>query len=118
MDVLVLGAGAIGLLVSAVAKVYGAQNVVIGDLNRDRVQFAEEHGFAHHGWTVDLIISDDLNDKLNKIKKMVARMTDIGLLARYDAVFECTGVESSLQTAIYVCTQETYLQYKAHGLHN
>lgn len=48
-SVAVFGAGAVGLLVGAMAKLAGASRVVITDINAGRVDFAIREGFATHG---------------------------------------------------------------------
>ena len=50
--VLVFGAGAVGLLVAAMAKISGASTVVIADIDSGRVNFAVDNHFAHRGFTV------------------------------------------------------------------
>ena len=48
------GAGAVGLLVAAMAKISGAGSVVIADIDAGRVDFAVQNGFAHRGYTVPM----------------------------------------------------------------
>ncbi|KAI0839431.1 GroES-like protein [Hypoxylon sp. FL0890] len=107
--VLVLGAGAVGLLCAAVSKVAGAKTVVIADILEDRVKFAIENGFADAGLTVPistprpetvedkLAYAQDLAEKLKALREKGGKAA-IGEAA---VTFECTGVESCMQTAIY-----------------
>ena len=43
-EVLVIGAGAIGLLATSVAKALGASRVIIADINAERLQLAKKMG--------------------------------------------------------------------------
>lgn len=100
--VLVLGAGAVGLLCCAVAKVQGAKTVVVADINADRVQWAKDRGFADAGVVVPMKRPDGIEAKL-EFAKEVAGLVGAQLDgSEVDATFECTGVESCLQAAIYV----------------
>lgn len=100
--VLVLGAGAVGLLCCAVAKVLGAKRVVVADINADRVQWAKERGFADAGVVVPMKRPEGIEAKL-EFAKEVAGLVGAELDgSEVDVTFECTGVESCLQAAIYV----------------
>jgi hypothetical protein len=115
--VLVFGAGAVGLLVAAMARISGATTVVIADIDQGRVDFAVKNKFAHKGYTVPLKRGSSVEENL-EIAKGTA--TEIGKVPKVngkpigevDAVFECTGVPSCLQAAIYVgiCTFRTRTQ--------
>ncbi|KAK6604137.1 sorbitol dehydrogenase [Botrytis cinerea] len=48
----VIGAGAVGLLVAAMARQSGCPIVTITDISANRVQYALEHGFATHGYVI------------------------------------------------------------------
>ena len=106
-NVLVFGAGAVGLLVAAVARIKGAKTVVIADIDEGRVEFAVENGFADRAFVVPLRRGKDIEDSLAIAKELAASICkvkkvdgeDVGEL---DAVFECTGVPACLQAAIYV----------------
>ena len=43
-EVLVIGAGAIGLLAASVAKALGAKKIMIADINEERLQLAQKMG--------------------------------------------------------------------------
>ncbi|KAF7426259.1 hypothetical protein PC9H_008627 [Pleurotus ostreatus] len=45
-DILILGAGTIGLAAAALAQCYGARKVVCVDINRRRLEFAKAEGFV------------------------------------------------------------------------
>jgi L-iditol 2-dehydrogenase len=104
--VLILGAGAVGLLCAAAAKVSGAKSVVIADIQEDRVKFAVQNGFADAALVVPMARPQTIEDKLAlaqdlaaKVKATEANGEPIGEVS---VTFECTGVESCMQTAIYV----------------
>lgn len=105
--VLVLGAGAVGLLCCAVSKVLGAGKVVVADINADRVRWAVERGFADASVVVPMKRPDTIEAKLEfarEVAALVAEAKTAGgeAVGDVDATFECTGVESCLQAAIYV----------------
>ena len=105
-SILVLGAGAVGLLVAAVAKANGHERVVIADIQKDRVDFATANGFADAGVVVPMARPEGTEAKLTYAKEVAELVkttkvggTDVGEVG---AVFECTGVETCLQSSIYV----------------
>ena len=103
---LVLGAGAVGLLCAAMAKVAGSSNVVIADIQQERVNFATQHGFAQEGFTVPAKRGRNIDEKLQIAKEIAALATEkipngTGTTGGFDVVIECTGVEACTQTAIY-----------------
>ncbi|KAK7553389.1 chaperonin 10-like protein [Phyllosticta citricarpa] len=103
--VLVFGAGAVGLLVAAMAKISGA-TVVIADIDAGRVDFAVQNGFAHAAYTVPLKRGKDIEESLEIAKETAAAIGQVKKIAgeevgEVDAVFECTGVPSCLQAGIY-----------------
>lgn len=119
--VLVMGAGAVGLLCAAVSKARGARAVVVADVRRDRLDFAQKHGFADgvvevpirkrtgaaermtEGEWRDLVAERmaDAKEVAEMAKRTVVGGSELG---EVDLCFEGTGVESCLQTAIYVCS--------------
>lgn len=105
--VLVFGAGAVGLVVAAMAKISGAGTVVIADIDEGRVNFAVENHFAHRGFTVPLKRGQTIEECLDIAKETAAEIGKItkvsgGPVGEVDAVFECTGVPSCVQASIYV----------------
>ncbi len=105
-SVLVFGAGAVGLLCAAMAKVAGSNHVVIADIQQQRVRFATQHGFAHEAFTVPAKKGRNIDEKLQNAKETAA--SAIGKIRNgtaptggFDVVLECTGVEACTQAAIY-----------------
>jgi len=104
--VLVFGAGTVGLLVAAVAKINGAASVIIADIDSGRVDFAVKNGFAHKGYTVPLKRGSTIEESLAIAKETATEIgkiveVDTRTIGELDAVFECTGVPACLQAAIY-----------------
>jgi threonine dehydrogenase-like Zn-dependent dehydrogenase len=113
--VLVFGAGSVGLLCAAISKTRG-HSVIIADIQAQRVDFAVSNGFADAGIIVPLKQCDTIDMKL-KFAKMVAVIVagthlETGEVEKkvgeVDAVFECTGQESCLQSAIYVSPSSSF----------
>jgi L-iditol 2-dehydrogenase len=104
--VVVFGAGSVGLLTAAMSKINGASAVVIADIQKDRVDFAIDNGFADTGFVVPLVRPQSIDEKL-KFAQEVARMARAARVNgesvdEFGAAFECTGVEACLQSGIYV----------------
>lgn len=110
--ILVFGAGAVGLLAAAMARASGAKSVIIADIQKDRVDFAVANKFADAGIVVPMARPQTIEDKLAYAKE-VAEMVkgtkiegvDVGEVS---AVFECTGVETCVQSSIYVSSTTRY----------
>ncbi|CAI4213494.1 unnamed protein product [Parascedosporium putredinis] len=105
-SVLVLGAGAVGLLVAAMCKIRGARDVVISDVDEGRSSFAVRHRFAHHSVVAPTKRGADVTEDLALAREGALRYGEVlsqdgTPIGEFDAVFECTGVQSCLQTAIY-----------------
>ncbi|KAK7913291.1 hypothetical protein WMY93_013502 [Mugilogobius chulae] len=88
--VLVCGAGPIGLVSLLVAKAMGASKVAITDLSQERLSMAKEIG-------ADFVVAVTKEDSPQSLAKNVAEL----LGAPPKMTIECTGAESSVQTAIY-----------------
>ncbi|KAI1185999.1 alcohol dehydrogenase GroES-like domain-containing protein [Nemania serpens] len=103
--VLVLGAGAVGLLCAAVAKVAGAKTVVIADILPERTEFAVRNGFADAAFTVPMARPEGIEEKLAYAQDVAEKIMGVevagGSVGEADVTFECTGVESCMHTAIY-----------------
>ncbi|ROT41673.1 sorbitol dehydrogenase [Sodiomyces alkalinus F11] len=102
--VLVLGAGAIGLLCSAVIRATG-HKAIIADIQEDRVRFATDNGFAHAGVVVPPRRPASIEDKLSYAQEVAelvkAAQVEGKAAGQVKVTFECTGVETCMQTAIY-----------------
>lgn len=104
--VLILGAGAVGLLTAAMLRLTGAKKIVICDIEAKRVDFATGNEFADAGFVVPRKRGTTVEEKLTIAKETselaVEAAGGSGVADTYDAVFECTGVEACVQTSFYV----------------
>lgn len=110
---LIIGAGAIGMLCSLAAKAEGCRNIVLVDIDQDRLHFALSNGFAEVIYAVEPRKGSTLEER-----KLIAQSTahaigelkwcDGQKIGQVQRVFECTGVESCLQTSIYVRPRLVY----------
>lgn len=100
--VLVFGAGAVGLLCAAVAKVKGAGKVIIADIDQGRLDFAVQNGFAHASYLVPMKRGKDIDENLAIAKEIAAAVGQVESVGEVDVVFECTGVPSCVQAGIFV----------------
>lgn len=104
-SLLILGAGAVGLLGAALADAYGATHIACADINEDRVQFAVREGFVHKGHTLQPGSRPvDGAQALAQAKEKAAEIITLTAPSAegFDIVLECTGVESCMQIAIHV----------------
>ncbi|OBT40798.1 hypothetical protein VE00_08927 [Pseudogymnoascus sp. WSF 3629] len=99
--ILILGAGAVGLLCAAVAKANG-HRVIIADLQPLRIDFATTNAFADAGFVVPLTPRGDVDANLATAGTLASELREKAkeLGGVVDAVMECTGAEASLQIAI------------------
>lgn len=86
-DVLVTGAGAIGIMGALIAKEVGARKVVITDINPSRLQRARDFGIEH---TVDTS-----KQKLSDV------MQDIGMTEGFDVGLEMSGAADAFRDMIH-----------------
>ena len=91
-DVLITGAGPIGIMAAAVCKFVGARHVVITDIKDERLELAKELGIKH---TVNTA-KENLRDVMNKLS--IKEGFDVGL--------EMSGSEAALNSMI---------EYMVHG---
>jgi L-iditol 2-dehydrogenase len=83
-------------------KYNGAKTVVIADIQADRVEFAVQNKFSDAKIVVPMKRYTEIQDKLDFAKEVAEMVKQASGVGEVDAVFECTGVESCLQAAIYV----------------
>lgn len=88
--VFVCGAGPIGLVSLLAAKAMGASQVLISDLSSERLAKAKE---MEADFLLPVRKEDTPQELAKKVQGMLGCMPQITI--------ECTGVESSMQTAIY-----------------
>ncbi len=85
-DVLITGAGPIGLMAVPVCRHVGARNVVITDINPYRLELAKKMGATR---AVD-VRTENLEDV----------MSELGMVEAFDVGLEMSGVESAFQQMI------------------
>lgn len=85
-DVLITGAGPIGIMAAAVCRHVGARHVVITDVNDYRLELAEKMGATR---AVN-VINTDLKDVMN----------DLGMTEGFDVALEMSGVPSAVQSML------------------
>ncbi|OAF60976.1 hypothetical protein VC83_02460 [Pseudogymnoascus destructans] len=99
--ILIIGAGAVGLLCAAVAKANG-HRVILSDIQPLRIDFATKNAFADSSFVVPLTPRGDVAANLATVAMMAGELREKAkeLGGVVDTVMECTGAEASLQTAI------------------
>jgi L-iditol 2-dehydrogenase len=87
-------------MVSAMLHVEGASKITIADIESRRVDFATQNGFADKGVVVPRkrAATGTTEENLEISRELADLFTADG---EFDVVFECTGVESCVQAAIY-----------------
>jgi L-iditol 2-dehydrogenase len=101
-EVLVFGAGPVGLCVAALAKVKEAAKVVIADVDAKRLAFATENGMADFHHAISAASGQDIDEQLKIASEMPERLRKDSLPDDFDIIFECTGSPACLQAAIFV----------------
>lgn len=104
---LVIGAGAVGLLCAAVARFKGCSKIAICDVDKRRVDFALQNGFAQIGMIVERQVAINIEEELANARALARNLGDLvwpdgGSAGQFSVVFECTGVPSCVQSSIYV----------------
>jgi L-iditol 2-dehydrogenase len=89
---LICGAGPIGLVTLLAANAAGAAPIAITDLNPDRLKVAKT--LIPRVRTVQIDKEKDARSVADEVKHALGQEAKL--------VIECTGVESSIHTAIYV----------------
>jgi threonine 3-dehydrogenase len=80
-DVLITGAGPIGILATAIVRHIGARNVVVTDINRYRLDMAAEHGASR--------VVDVRAEQLGPV------MSELGMTEGFDVGLEMSGAEAA-----------------------
>lgn len=99
--VVVFGAGPVGLLTAAVSKAWGAKQVITVDIQKSRLEFANE--FASTG----IFLPDkpkDGEDNINYAKKVGAKIKkQFNLEEGADCVIDATGAEVCTLSGLFTC---------------
>ena len=100
-EVVVWGAGPVGLLCCAVARAFGASKVVSVDINEERLAFAQKYA-ATHAFRAGRESAQDAAKRL---------VEECGLGVGADVAIDATGAEPCIQTAIHALrVGGTYVQ--------
>lgn len=92
-NLVVFGAGPVGLLICGVAKALGAGKIVCVDVNEERVKFARGYAATHS-------FLPKMDEKPEDIAKRMVE--ECGLGEGADAVVDATGAAVCIQTGVHV----------------
>jgi L-iditol 2-dehydrogenase len=113
---LVFGAGAIGLLTAAVLQARGMSEVLVADIDEQRLQIALDLGMATKTFLIPRKSpKTEIKDTLADAQELAALLCAKVGVDGFDRVYECTGVPSCVQTGIYVSSQHRKTK---HGTNN
>lgn len=106
---LILGAGAVGLLACSLARASGCTQVVAVDIEPAKLEFAKKMDWATATYTLPrgprvsgIEAVEVAKTGWEGLKADAAIASVEGLADGFDVVFECTGVESCMQFAVMV----------------
>lgn len=86
-NIVILGAGPIGILVARWAKIFGANKIVMTDIDEKKQKFAEERGFMV------------INTKQESLEERLKQVSDE---RGFDTVIEGTGSSDGINSAIEI----------------
>lgn len=105
-NVLILGAGTIGLLCAAVCKATGASDITIVDVDQTRLDFATSQAprgtqVADQSFLIPFS-GQEGESKADFASRLSLEMLDsLKTNRKFDIAFECTGVETCVNIAIH-----------------
>ncbi|TGZ79759.1 GroES-like protein [Ascodesmis nigricans] len=98
--VLIMGSGAIGLLVAVVSRAYGASHIITADVSSSRVAFGvDDLRWATAGYTV--LPSSPPTTTAENVKSLLGDQRSRAGVDGFDIVFECTGFPDAVAASIY-----------------
>eukprot|EP00929_Paragymnodinium_shiwhaense_P001055 TRINITY_DN101281_c0_g1_i1.p1 TRINITY_DN101281_c0_g1~~TRINITY_DN101281_c0_g1_i1.p1 ORF type:complete len:434 (-),score=72.45 TRINITY_DN101281_c0_g1_i1:161-1462(-) len=95
-DVLITGAGPIGVMAAAICKHVGARHVVVTDVNEYRLELARQCGA-----TAAVNVGQGHDGGLQVLQ---STMRDLGMVEGFDVGLEMSGVPSAFQTMLKTVT--------------
>jgi threonine 3-dehydrogenase len=95
-DILITGAGPIGIMAAAVCKHVGARHVVITDVNPYRLALAESFGVARALNVSHCNSAEDISVALKGVMK------DLGMTEGFDVGLEISGISTAINSMIEV----------------
>ncbi|KAK3710694.1 hypothetical protein LTR37_010113 [Vermiconidia calcicola] len=100
-NIVVFGAGPVGLLCCAVARAYGAAKIISVDMNEERLAFAKKYA------ATQTVVAQ--KESPQDAAARIVSTCDLGMGA--DAIIDATGAEPCIQTAIHALrVGGTYVQ--------
>ncbi|BGP52648.1 hypothetical protein JCM8202_004822 [Rhodotorula sphaerocarpa] len=104
-NVVVFGAGPVGLLTAAAAKGLGAARVIAVDIQESRLQFAKQNGLIHDYYVPSK--PKEGEDKVDFQRRNAKEIQErFGFTERgaegVDNVFECSGAEVCIGTSVFL----------------
>jgi L-iditol 2-dehydrogenase len=113
---IIFGAGTVGLLTAAMAKMSGATTVVIVDVDHGRIEYALSNGFAHKGFVVPSRNNTGVgSDQFSSAKELATDVMQVASLndddfEGADVTFDCTGKEICMQAGLFVSASSAICQ--------
>jgi L-iditol 2-dehydrogenase len=106
---LVLGAGAVGMLMAATLSVMGVTDIVMADIDGARLKIAEGLGGGRYNIKTHLLLNQPPASTVEATVEAASNLAaelckEAGLPTGFDRVFECTGVPSCVQLGIFAAT--------------
>lgn len=95
-DVLILGAGPIGIMATAICKHAGARHIAITDINPYRLDLAQQFGATR---AIDVSICKTPEDNSKLLRNV---MKELGMTEGFDVALEMSGHASAINTMIDV----------------
>ncbi|KAK2594018.1 hypothetical protein QQS21_008280 [Conoideocrella luteorostrata] len=122
-NVLIFGAGAIGLLTALALRATGVKNIAMADIHLGRLKFARENAFASIIYEVKPKSAASVDDAMSVAKDVAQDMGELQwphdkTINKFNVVFECTGVASCIQTSIYATKSGGYVVVAGLGTPN
>lgn len=123
--ILILGAGAVGLLACTLARASGATHVIAVDIEQGKLDFASQMDWATGTYCLprgprvsgaDALAAAQTSWEGLKTSEAVQAVE--GLEDGFDAVFECTGVESCMQMAVMAAAPGSKVLFVGMGTPN
>lgn len=100
--ILVLGGGIIGLAISEWVKIYGASEITLTEINKEKIEKIKSFGTVNHVVAAD---AEDIDEQLKIISK-----------DGYDIVFDCVGISSAIETGIKALKSDFNKKFTAIAL--
>jgi len=101
-SVLVFGVGAIGMLACKLARASGASRVCAVDIIQSKLEFSKANGYAESILCLPLVPRGSHDEAMRTaVKHSESILEAFGMPAGFDVIYECSGAESSIQTAVH-----------------